>query len=169
MSTTPPASSRTGPDAAPDYDALARQEVLRRWPHLDPEHENANGHARRSFHARVKTISLAEECNALRRAGVTGAYTVIAERRGMSPLAVRMRIHEARTEHGYPVVPPPRGVLVPPEVFADLVTIAAHVSTGKTFAFEGQDRPYPDALARRTLGALDDAGLRNHLRETEQP
>jgi transcriptional regulator with XRE-family HTH domain len=49
-------------------------------------------------------------------------------------------------------------VAVPSTVYFDLVAIAAHVSAGRSAAFV-QRLPYPDALARRTLGALDDAGL----------
>lgn len=49
-------------------------------------------------------------------------------------------------------------VVVPSALYADLIAIAAHVSAGRSAAFV-QQRPYPDALARRTLGALDDAGL----------
>jgi DNA-binding XRE family transcriptional regulator len=49
-------------------------------------------------------------------------------------------------------------VTVPAGLYADLVAITAHVSVGRSAAFV-QGRPYPDALARRTLGALDDAGL----------
>ncbi|GAA2107865.1 hypothetical protein [Streptomyces synnematoformans] len=54
-----------------------------------------------------------------------------------------------------------RGIVltsVPAWAFRDLIKVAMHVSTGKSFAFVGQG-PYPDALARRALGALDDAGL----------
>lgn len=51
-----------------------------------------------------------------------------------------------------------QAVSIPAALYADLVAIAAHVSAGRSAAFV-QERPYPDALARRTLGALDDAGL----------
>ncbi|MFD5631614.1 hypothetical protein [Streptomyces sp. NPDC127072] len=49
-------------------------------------------------------------------------------------------------------------VTIPADAFARLVKVAAHVSTGRSFAFQGQG-PYPDAVARRALGALSDAGL----------
>ena len=49
-------------------------------------------------------------------------------------------------------------VLVPREALAGLLAAAAHVSYGRSMAF-CQDRPYPDAMARRALGLLDDAGL----------
>jgi hypothetical protein len=58
----------------------------------------------------------------------------------------------------------PCTVPVPTAVLADLVKVAAHVSVGKSFAFVGQGRPYPDATARRALGALDDAGLLDQFR-----
>lgn len=49
-------------------------------------------------------------------------------------------------------------VPVPAETFAELVKVATHVSIGRGYAFHGES-PYPDATARRALGALDDAGL----------
>jgi hypothetical protein len=61
-------------------------------------------------------------------------------------------------------VAPEMAVVVPAAVLADLVKVAAHVSVGKSFAFIGQGRPYPDATARRALGALDDAGLLEQFR-----
>jgi hypothetical protein len=54
-------------------------------------------------------------------------------------------------------------VVVPATVLADLVRVAVHVSVGKSFAFV-QDSPYPDAIARRALGALEDAGLLEQFR-----
>lgn len=60
-------------------------------------------------------------------------------------------------------------VEIPADLFADLVAIAAHISAGRSAAFV-QERPYPDALARRTLDALDDAGLLpNRHPDKEQP
>lgn len=49
-------------------------------------------------------------------------------------------------------------VAVPAEAFVRLVKVVKHVSAGRSFAFDGQG-PYPDAAARRALGALLDAGL----------
>lgn len=51
----------------------------------------------------------------------------------------------------------PTAVEVPSDVFADLVEVARHVSLGRGAA--GVVGPYSDAVARRALGALDDAGL----------
>lgn len=48
-------------------------------------------------------------------------------------------------------------VALPVTIFDQLVQVVSHVSTGKSFAFTGQG-PYPDPLARRALGALDDRG-----------
>jgi hypothetical protein len=47
-------------------------------------------------------------------------------------------------------------VEIPADVYARLVKVAMHVSRGRSAAFQGV---YPDATARRALGALDDAGL----------
>jgi hypothetical protein len=89
----------------------------------------------------------------------------------------RYRVHVAADEHAleYFEVGNPHGhwdvtcgsplahkvttdVTVPKEAFDALVTVAAHVSAGHGAAhLPGQ--PYPDATARRALGALDDAGL----------
>lgn len=54
---------------------------------------------------------------------------------------------------------------IPASVWDGLIAVAAHVSTGRGFAFVGQG-PYPDAKARRILGALHDAGL---LPQPEEP
>lgn len=48
----------------------------------------------------------------------------------------------------------------------DLIRVAAHVSRGRAFA---DVEPYPDALARRALGALDDATLHTALGQPEEP
>lgn len=47
---------------------------------------------------------------------------------------------------------------VPAAVLADLVTVARYVSLGRHAVDHQPDgRPYPDAIARRALGALDEA------------
>jgi hypothetical protein len=56
----------------------------------------------------------------------------------------------------------PDHITIPRAAYEQLVTIAQHVSLGRRAAFL---TPYPDALARRTLGALDDTGLLNGYRE----
>jgi hypothetical protein len=57
---------------------------------------------------------------------------------------------------------------VPVEAFAKLVKVAAHVSRGQGYAFNG-DALYPDATARYALGALDDAGLLATIDPPQQP
>lgn len=47
----------------------------------------------------------------------------------------------------------------------DLIRVAAHVSRGRSAVDVG---PYPDALARRALGALDDATIRAALDQPEE-
>ena len=47
----------------------------------------------------------------------------------------------------------------------DLIRVAAHVSRGRSFA---DVEPYPDALAREALGALDDATIRAALDQPEE-
>lgn len=54
---------------------------------------------------------------------------------------------------------------VPTEVLRDLVKVAAHASAGRSAAFA--QGLYPDVMARRALGALDDAGLLDLLRNGE--
>lgn len=49
---------------------------------------------------------------------------------------------------------------VPTSTLNDLVKVAAHVSRGRSAADDGK---YPDALARRALGAIDDDILRHAL------
>jgi hypothetical protein len=51
---------------------------------------------------------------------------------------------------------PPTHITIPRDAFDQLVTVARHVSLGRGAA---DLTPYPDAAARRALGALDDAGL----------
>ncbi len=51
-------------------------------------------------------------------------------------------------------------VLVPADALADLVKVAQYVSRGRRAVDHQPDgTPYPDAVARRALGALDEAGL----------
>lgn len=50
---------------------------------------------------------------------------------------------------------------VPTDTLRMLIDVAAHVSAGREAAFV---KPYPDALARRALGALDDAGILDEVR-----
>jgi hypothetical protein len=51
-------------------------------------------------------------------------------------------------------------VAVPREAFDVLVQVARYVSLGRRAVDHQPDgKPYPDAAARRALGALDDAGL----------
>jgi hypothetical protein len=50
-------------------------------------------------------------------------------------------------------------------VLRDLVKVAAHASAGRSAAFA--QGLYPDVMARRALGALDDAGLLDLLRNGE--
>lgn len=57
----------------------------------------------------------------------------------------------------------PATVPVPPAVLRDLIHVAAWVSRGRSAAFTPDDTlgsAYPDAKARRALGAVDDLGLR---------
>ncbi|MEU3656450.1 hypothetical protein AB0E67_27315 [Streptomyces sp. NPDC032161] len=57
-------------------------------------------------------------------------------------------------------------VPVPAEALDALVRVAAHVSVGRSAAFL---TPYPDATARRALGALHDAGLLTLAEPVDQP
>lgn len=50
----------------------------------------------------------------------------------------------------------PTGRTVPLEALRDAAKVLAYVSAGRGYV---DVEPYPDALARRALGALDDAGL----------
>lgn len=57
-------------------------------------------------------------------------------------------------------------VVVPREAFDGLVKVAEYVSLGRHAVDRRSDgAPYPDAAARRALGALGDAGL--HKLENE--
>lgn len=56
------------------------------------------------------------------------------------------------------------GYDIPEQAFDDLIKVAMWVSRGKSFAFTPDPSPrigsvYPDATARRCLGALHEAGL----------
>jgi hypothetical protein len=55
-------------------------------------------------------------------------------------------------------------VSVPRDALRGLVEVAEYVSNG-SFYNAATDEPYPDAKARRALGALDDAGLLEQFRE----
>jgi hypothetical protein len=57
-------------------------------------------------------------------------------------------------------------VQVPREAFDALVRVAEYVSYGRAVDHQPDGAPYPDALARQALGALDDAGL--HKLEHQQ-
>ncbi|WP_060880910.1 hypothetical protein [Streptomyces scabiei] len=62
---------------------------------------------------------------------------------------------------------------VPAPVLRDLVKIAMWVSRGQAMAFTPDPSPfvgkaYPDATARRALGALDDAGLLARYRQEDR-
>ena len=51
-------------------------------------------------------------------------------------------------------------IQVPRDAFDALVRVAEYVSYGRSAVGHQPDSaPYPDTLARRALGALDDAGL----------
>ena len=52
---------------------------------------------------------------------------------------------------------------VPTNALRSLIEVAAHVSAGREAAFAS---PYPDAKARMALGALDDAGILDEIRES---
>lgn len=54
-------------------------------------------------------------------------------------------------------------IAVPLAAFDQLVKVAAHVSLGKSAAFN--QGPYPDSTARVALGALDNAGLMHGWRQ----
>lgn len=68
------------------------------------------------------------------------------------------------------VAPTPDTVLVPQEAFDRLVRVAMWVSRGQSMAHTPDPSPvvgarYPDAAARKALGALDDAGLLDAYRQ----
>jgi hypothetical protein len=86
------------------YDAEAQERVRQLRPDLDPA---AGPGAARSHRALVRLLSVAAECNDLRKAGVRNATLVIAERRGVTAQTVRMLLHRASTEHGIEIVDQP--------------------------------------------------------------
>lgn len=87
-----------------DYDALAADRARKLRPELDP---TSGPGAARSHRAFVRLLSVAAECNDLRKAGVRNATTAIAERRGMSHSTVTMILHRARTDYGITIIDPP--------------------------------------------------------------
>jgi hypothetical protein len=61
----------------------------------------------------------------------------------------------------------PDTVQIPRDAFDALVKVAEYVSYGRgAVGHQPDGAPYPDAVARRALGALDDAGL--HKLECER-
>lgn len=63
----------------------------------------------------------------------------------------------AERQHTCLLDPPAPAVTIPTETFDLLVKVAIHVSLGRSAAFT-QGHPYPDAAARRALGALHETG-----------
>lgn len=85
------------------YDELAEEQARRLRPDLDP---GASKGQARTFRSLVRILSVASECNDLRRGGVRNAVSVIASRRGSTESTVKMLLHRAQ-DHGIPLVPQP--------------------------------------------------------------
>lgn len=77
-----------------DYDRMAERRVRALRPDLNPD--ASKGQAR-SYTALVRILSVANECNDLRRAGAKDAISQIAKRRGITESTVRMILHRAQS------------------------------------------------------------------------
>jgi DNA-binding XRE family transcriptional regulator len=115
----------------------------------------------------VKDIEAGHEYRKVTRS--IRAFAVVVGWTGGSPELVLdgnepTQIHDA-PEPDPSSAPPLGSVSIPADLYAALVRIAAHVSAGRAAVFV--QGPYPDAVARRTLEALEDAGLLDQFRPAD--